>query len=213
MMRSELLWCVRPGKTAAEVLFLNNVKGDGWEGPFSLELPIQGLLDFDLRPLPRKVAISEGPPSEKGKEEAVPSGSEERAVSSGRMKVEPKPLTLDPYLTGERGAGLSDVMASARKEPPRKPWTDLTSIYELGELVTFYDRYQGAWRWWRAWVEKVILPTELQYRDGMVDVLYQICPHPGENVGNERLIREEYKLRDYQEGKRATFSNTLQPQS
>jgi hypothetical protein len=37
----------------------------------------------------------------------------------------------------------------------------------------------------------------------MVDVLYQICPHPGDNVGNERLIREEYRLRDYQEGKRA----------
>ena len=25
---------VRPGMTQAEVLFLNNVKGDGWEGPF-----------------------------------------------------------------------------------------------------------------------------------------------------------------------------------
>ncbi len=65
---------VRPGKTTAEVLFLNNVKGFGWEGPFSLELPIQGLLDFDLRALPRRVAISEGPLLKKGKKKPCRQG-------------------------------------------------------------------------------------------------------------------------------------------
>ncbi len=42
-----LLVRVRPGKDQAEVKFLNNTKGDVWEGPFGLDIPIQSLLDFD----------------------------------------------------------------------------------------------------------------------------------------------------------------------
>ncbi len=72
----------------------------------------------------------------------------------------------------------------------------------MGELVTFYDQYEGKWKWWRAWVETVILPTELQYRDGMVDVLYQICSHLDEEIGSVRVIRKEYRLRNIQERKR-----------
>ena len=134
---------VRAGEAQAEVLFLNEAKREGWEGPFGLDLPIQGLLDFDKKPLPRRMATSEDPPSGKGKEESEPSWKEGEASSSGSVKEEPKPLTLDPYLTGERGAGLSDIMASARGEEPKKTWKDLTPIYEMGELVTFYDRYEG----------------------------------------------------------------------
>jgi hypothetical protein len=91
---------VRPGMTQAEVLFLNNVKGDGWEGPFDLEVPLQDLLEFDLLPLPRRAAMIERVPSRNGKEEA-PSESKEHS--------------LDKYLTGEREAGLTEIMASVRE--------------------------------------------------------------------------------------------------
>ncbi len=70
-----LLVRVRPRKDQAEVMFLNNTKGDGWEGPFGLDIPIQSLLDFDQSPS-RRVAMSEDLPSEKGKEEAQPSEKE-----------------------------------------------------------------------------------------------------------------------------------------
>ncbi len=86
--------------TQAEVLFLKNVKGDGWEGPFDLEVPLQDLLEFDLLPLPRRTAMIEKGPSKNGKEEA-PSESKEHS--------------LDTYLTGERGAGLTEIMASVRE--------------------------------------------------------------------------------------------------
>ena len=48
---------VRPGKTQAEVMFLNNVKGDGWEGPFDLKVPLKDLFEFDLLPLPRQAGF------------------------------------------------------------------------------------------------------------------------------------------------------------
>ena len=48
----------------------------------------------------RRAAMSEGPPSSKGKEEA---------------QSESKDYSIDKYLTGERGAGLTDIMASARE--------------------------------------------------------------------------------------------------
>ena len=47
-------------------------------------------------------------------------------------------------------------------------------------------------------MEAIILPTETQYRDGMVDIMYQLCPHPNENIGNTRLIIKEYRLREFQ---------------
>ena len=31
----------------------------------------------------------------------------------------------------------------------------------------------------------------------MVDILYQICPHPIEKIGNERIIIKEYRLRGH----------------
>ncbi len=83
---------------------------------------------------------------------------------------------------------------------PTKPWRDLFPKYEVGELVLHYDRHGGTWKWWRAWVETIILPTEMQYRDGMVDILYQLCPHPIEKIGNTRIIWKEYRLREYQAG-------------
>ncbi len=83
----------------------------------------------------------------------------------------------------------------ALESVPTKPWKDLFLKFEVGELVPHYDRHGGEWRWWRAWVETIILPTEIQYRDGMVDILYQICPHPLKKIGNARIIIKEYRLR------------------
>jgi hypothetical protein len=91
---------VRPGMTQAEVLFLNNAKGDGWEGPFDLEVPLKDLFEFDLLPLPRQAAMISNLPPGKGKEEASSESGEHR---------------LDKYLTGGRGAGWTEVMSSARE--------------------------------------------------------------------------------------------------
>ncbi len=113
---------------------------------------------------------------------------------------------LEKHLDGKRGAGFDEIMASARSErevkkalesEPLKPWRDLFPKFEVGELVLHYDKHGGEWRWWRAWVETIILPTETQYRDGMVDILYQLCPHPIERIGNTRIIWKEYRLRAF----------------
>ncbi len=44
-------------------------------------------------------------------------------------------------------------------------------------------------------METIILPTGTQYRDVMVDILYQICHHPIEKIGNTRIIIKEFRLR------------------
>jgi hypothetical protein len=80
---------VRPGMTQAEVLFLNNVKGDGWEGPFGLEVPIHDLLDFDLLPLPRRAAMIERLPSRKGKEEAQSKSKDTPSINTLPVRGEP----------------------------------------------------------------------------------------------------------------------------
>ena len=49
---------VRPGMAEAEALVLNNVRGDGYEGPFDLKSSLQTLLDFDSLPLPRRAGVS-----------------------------------------------------------------------------------------------------------------------------------------------------------
>ncbi len=48
---------VRAGMSVAEILFLDNEKGDVYEGPFDLKSPLQFLLDFDQLLLPRKTGI------------------------------------------------------------------------------------------------------------------------------------------------------------
>ncbi len=97
----------------------------------------------------------------------------------------------------------------ALESEPSKPWRDLFPKYEIGELILYYDRYGGEWRWWRVWVEAIILPTETQYRDGMVDIMYQLCPHPLEKIGNTRLIIKEYRLREF----RGSHQDSWKPQT
>ncbi len=198
---------VRAGIAKAEVMFLNNRKGDGWEGPFDLKMPLQSLLEFDLLPLPKRARVRKERASSDAKKED--SGEDE---SKREEKTPPGRLgkaaagALEKHLDGKRGAGFDDLMASSRSESevkkalesePTKPWKDLFPKFEVGELVVHYDRHGGEWRWWRAWVETIILPTETQYRDGMVDILYQICPHPIEKIGNARIIIKEYRLRTF----------------
>ena len=72
---------IRPGMSQAEILFLNNKMGDGWDGPFDLEVPLKELCEFDLLPLPRHFWTSRQPamikelPSEKGKKHRQSQGS------------------------------------------------------------------------------------------------------------------------------------------
>jgi hypothetical protein len=191
----------------AEVLFLNNVRGDGYEGPFDLKAPLQSLLDFDMLPLPRRAGIgTEHSSSEEKKGGSDGKGDESKSKTRPLGKRRTYSGGLEKHLDGKRGAGLDEVMASASGEretrqslesAPAKPWKDLFPKYEKGELILYYDRYNGEWRWWRVWVEAIILPTETQYRDGMVDIMYQLSPHPMENIGNTRLLIKEYRLREY----------------
>ncbi len=60
---------VRAGMAVAEILFLNNEKGNGYESPFDLKSPFQSLLDFDQLLLPRKAGIKkdQAPQEAKGK--------------------------------------------------------------------------------------------------------------------------------------------------
>jgi hypothetical protein len=90
---------VRPGMAEAEVMFLNNAKGDGWEGPFDLKAPLQSLLDFDLLPLPRRAGVWKDRASSDAKaEETRPDESvrEERTPP-----VRPKKKAASEALIGE----------------------------------------------------------------------------------------------------------------
>jgi hypothetical protein len=59
-------------------------------------------------------------------------------------------------------------------------WSSLNPRYKVGEIVWLYSKEEGIGKWRKACVERVILPTELQlqYREGMTDILYQNCLVP-----------------------------------
>jgi hypothetical protein len=50
---STFLVKVKKGKSKAKVLFLNNEKFKGWEGPFDMSLTMDDLVEFSARPAPR----------------------------------------------------------------------------------------------------------------------------------------------------------------
>ncbi len=151
---------VRPGTAEAEVMFLNNKLGDGFEGPFDLKAALQSLLDFDLLPLPRRAGVRKEQASSDAKEEESEGGKskrEEKTPPAGARKAASG--ALGKHLDGKRGAGFDEIMPSARSESkikkalesvPLKPWRDLFPKYEVGELVLHYDRHGGEWKWWRA---------------------------------------------------------------
>ena len=85
---------VRPGMAEAEVMFLNNVREDGWEGPFDLKAPLQTLLDFDLLPLPRRAGVSKGQSSsdeKKGGSEGDGNESKEKTRPDGVESIFRRP--------------------------------------------------------------------------------------------------------------------------
>jgi hypothetical protein len=108
---------VRAGMAEAEVMFLNNRKGDGWEGPFDLKTPLQSLLEFDLLPLPNRArVIKERASSDaKGEDSGEDESKREEKTPPGRLG-KAAAGALEKHLDGKRGAGFDDLMASARRE-------------------------------------------------------------------------------------------------
>jgi hypothetical protein len=109
---STFLVKVKKGEDKAKVLFLNNQKSTGWEGPFDTSLTMEDMLDFSVRPAPRAhtwpVSVMESEPSSEGE------GSEGSDRSGGK-KESPFEKGLDPHLEGGRGAGYLEVVESAKK--------------------------------------------------------------------------------------------------
>ncbi len=141
----------------AEILFLNNKKGYGYEDPFDLRSPLQSLLDFDQLLLPRKAGIKkdQAPSEAKGKELRAGKGKQDERTPPVRP-WEAASGALEKQLDGRRGAGFEDIMALGRTESQRKDmfesvptklWRDLFPKYEVGELVLHYDRHGGTWKW------------------------------------------------------------------
>jgi hypothetical protein len=109
---STFLVKVKKGEDKAKVLFLNNQKSTGWEGPFDTSLTMEDMLDFSNRPAPRAhtwpTSVMESEPSSEGE------GSERSARSEGRKESRFE-KGLDPHLGGGRGAGYLEVVESAKK--------------------------------------------------------------------------------------------------
>ena len=103
---------VQKGEKEAKVLFLDDPKSKGWEGPFDLSLTMEAMVGFNAMPAPRGHTW---PASVK--ESVSPSGEEESGGSE-RSKRGKGPLFekgLDQHLEGDRGAGYRELMASALK--------------------------------------------------------------------------------------------------
>ncbi len=97
---------VKKGEAKAKVLFLNNQKSTGWEGPFDTSLTMEDMLDFSARLAPRAhtwpASVKESD-SSSGEEKS--GGSE----SSERTRSPPFEKGLDLHLEGERGAGYREL--------------------------------------------------------------------------------------------------------
>jgi hypothetical protein len=63
------------------------------------------------------------------------------------------------------------------------------------DVVFWFHKSLGVGKWSRAIVEKVILPTELQYREGWTDIVYQIVITPMGDANYESSIAKESDLR------------------
>ncbi len=202
---------VKKGETKAKVLFLNDQKSQGWEGPFDLSLTMEEMVDFNARPAPR---AHTWPASVKESDSS--SGEEESGGSETSEKVK-DPLYekgLDQHLEGDRGVGYRELMASARKAgtgyrdlmskevmtqaeweaiywEQREEWNSLDPRFKVRDVVWWYHKPLGVGKWSRAIVEKVILPTELQYREGWTDIVYQIMQTPmGDEHYGSSIARE-----------------------
>jgi hypothetical protein len=79
---STFLVRVKKGESNAKVLFLDNQKSQGWEGPFGMSMTMEGMVDFSARPAPR---AHTWPASVKESESS--SGEEESGGSETSEKV------------------------------------------------------------------------------------------------------------------------------
>ncbi len=98
---------MRAGIAEAEVMFLNNRKGDEWEGPFDLKTPLQSLLEFDLLPLPKRARVKKERASSDAKEKdsGEDESKREEKTPPGRLQQEPWRSTSTER--GEPGSTIS----------------------------------------------------------------------------------------------------------
>ncbi len=122
---STFLVRVKKGETKAKVLFLNNQKSKGWEGPFDMSLTMDDMVEFNSMAAPQ---AHTWPASVK---ETASSSGEEESGGSTITVVRPGPLfpgELDKHLTGKRGAGYRELMASEKKTQAK--WEPCTGSNE-----------------------------------------------------------------------------------
>jgi hypothetical protein len=153
---STFLVRVKKGETKAKVLFLNNQKSQGWEGPFDMSLTVEDMIDFNAQPAPR---------------------------------AHTWPTSVNESESFFWGGGEWRVRALVR------------------DVVYWFHKPLGVvGKWSRAIVEKVILPTELQYREGWTDIMYQIMQTPmgDENYGSS--IAKEDDMRPSLWGDPTTYA-------
>jgi hypothetical protein len=186
------------GRSEAQVLFLGNEKSTGWEGPFDASLSMDEVRDFSTKRPPRAHTRPASATVSTGSDRYTPTSDKE--VSSDSEASDGKGVgkfqgELDKYLARGRGAGYQTIMdAEIKAKTLRKTyyrllseeWSSLNPPCKVGEVVWLYSTEEGVGKWRKACVEKVILPTELQYREGMTDILYQNCLAP--MGGNESVI-------------------------
>jgi hypothetical protein len=170
-----LVRIIKKGKTKAKVLFLNNQKSTGWEGPFDMSLTMDDMVDFNAQPAPRAhtwPASVKGSESSSGEEE---SGGSER---SERVKGPLFEKGLDQHLEGERGAGYLELIASAKKSgtgyrdlvakekltqaqweaiywEQREAWNALDPRFKVRDVMYWFHKPLGVGKWSKAIVEKV----------------------------------------------------------
>jgi hypothetical protein len=223
---STFLVKVKKGEAKAKVLFLNNQKSTGWEGPFDTSLTMEDMLDFSARPAPRAHTWPASVQGSDSSSEGEKSGGSE---SSERTRSPPFEKGLDPHLEGERGAGYRELVESAKKAgagyraliaqekltqaeweaywwEQSEAWNALDPRFKVKDVVFWYHKPLGVGKWSRAVVEKVILPTELQYREGWTDIVYQIVISPMGDENFEASIAKESDLRTSLWGDPTTYS-------
>jgi hypothetical protein len=223
---STFLVRVKKVESKANVLFLNSEKTTGWEGPFDMLLTVEDLIDVIARPAPKAhtwpASVMESEPSSEGE------GSEGSDRSEGK-KESPFEKGLDPHLEGGRGAGYLELVESAKKAgtgyrnlmakekmtqaqweaiywEQREEWNALDPRFKVRDVVFWYHKTLGIGKWSRAIVEKVILPTELQYREGWTFIVYQIVMTPMGDENFEPSIAKESNLRPSLWGDPTTYS-------
>ena len=85
-------------------------------------------------------------------------------------------------------------------------WNALDPRFKVRDVVFWYHKPLGVGKWSRAVVEKVILPTELQYREGWTEIVYQVVISPMGDENFEASIAKESDLRTSLWGDPTTYS-------